>query len=38
MKKIQIQILLGLLMMASAHASTPLTVGNVILFGLGGPC
>jgi hypothetical protein len=38
MKKILIQILLGLLAMASARATTPLTVGTVTLIIPGGPC
>ncbi len=37
MEKTPIQILLGLLVMASARANTPLTVG-VVSYGVGGPC
>ena len=38
MKKIRMQILLGLLALASARADTPLSVGAVTLVIPGGPC
>ena len=38
MKKIVVQILLVACVAASARANTPLTIGNITLIGLGGPC